>query len=67
MKATIDYVKNNEVINELVDKPETCWGSGVVVGGKHMNAYAWAKVIYVAVHLSPLNFDIHVSTILQSF
>ena len=57
MKATSKYIQDNEIIREMVDTSDTCWGSGVVVDGKRMTAYAWAKVIYVAVHLSLLKLS----------
>ena len=57
MKATSKYIHNNETIREMVDTSDTCWGSGMVVDGKHMTAYAWAKIIYVAVHLSLLKLS----------
>lgn len=57
MKATSKYIQSNEIIREMVDTSDTCWGSGVVVDGKCMTPYAWSKVIYVAVHLSLLKLS----------
>ena len=65
--ASSQYIKQHEPMHQVIDKPGTCWGSGIFIDGIRMGAFAWHKIICVAVHLSLLDlsfnfrpFDNHV-------
>ena len=57
MGANSQYIEQQEPMHQIIDKPDTCWGSGVFVGGIRMGAFAWHKIICVAVHLSFLELS----------
>jgi len=49
------YVKSFDLLQDLVDDCNTCWGSGVYVNDMRVSKPSWHKVIYVAVHLGLLD------------
>jgi len=67
MGASNQSIKQHEPMHHNIDKPDTCWGSGIFVDRIRMGAFAWHKIVCVAVHLSLLDlsfnfrpFDNHV-------
>ena len=67
MGTISQYIERHERMDEIIDKTDTCWGCGVFVDGIRMAAFAWHKVICVAIHLSLLDltfvfrpFDNHI-------
>jgi len=62
MGANTHYIKGHQEMEDIIDKPDTCWGHGVYVNGVRMGSFAWQKVICVAVYLSFVfrPFDNHI-------
>ena len=51
MGASRQYIKGHAEMKDIIDKADTCWGFCIYINGIRMGAFAWHKVICVAVHL----------------
>ena len=51
------YVRTFEVLTDIFDSEDTCWGSGISINGTAMSQSAWHKVLYVAVHLGLIDLN----------
>ena len=49
------YVHSFDVLHEMMNDKESCWGCGTSILGNRMSQLQWHKIIYVAVHLGYLD------------
>ena len=49
------YVRKFEMLNDLIEADDSCWGSGLYMNELRVSKQAWHKVIYVSVYMGLLD------------